>query len=89
MVKVNQVKSKYKSQRDALVADTIAIKEQVGVTVCSHCTNDCYFESEEGCKVGDKYRNDLENRCPVCAGFDTYTLRKKDNIPLEEMMKCD
>jgi len=65
MVKVNQVKSKYKSQRDALMADTNAIKELVGIRVCSRCTND-FFESEEDCKVCDKYRNDFEILC-TCA----------------------
>ena len=87
MVKVNPVKSKYKSQCDVIMADTNAIKEQVDIRVCSRCTDRFFFECEEDCKVGDKYRNHLEMCVQVLK--PTHFARKLSYISLEEMMKCD
>ena len=46
-----------------------------------------FFECEEDCKVGDKYRNHLEMCVQVLK--PTHFARKLSYISLEEMMKCD
>jgi hypothetical protein len=51
MVKVNPVKSKYKSQCDVLMADTNAIKEQVDIRVCSRCTDRFFLNAKRIAKL--------------------------------------